>query len=432
MNVIFLDVDGVLNSEAYAIKLDEKHRQLGHTEPSSPKRETTCDCFKLYHQIDRDAIERLNRLVAATDAKIVVSSTWRKLFDLPDLRQMLEGHGLVGEIIGATPEGHDEPEMLAVYGHVERMYRGYEIDFWLRSHPEVDRFVILDDGSDMAMHKNRLVQTDCEDGLLDDHVDLAIRVMGWDGKTVHPFVEKAEEDGKTTRFLLSEEIDAEPPATIVSTRSNANEDARRDFDDFDVDEELLRLRVALQDGQWRIAAELTANLDEYLCRGGSLPVAWLGPTCMQDQADHAVRHQSSAEAAAKMSQEERREAIEGYVAVAPPPIEPPGSSAGLYCNHDQHLREGRCLETLALERTTTVRPTHEDDYQMLMPALDEAAVFLGWRIYKSVWWCPTHVVAKNLACARCLSACPACSCVDGPCGDAVDGIVVEVTETPRP
>ena len=34
------------------------------------------------------------------------------------------------------------------------------------------------------MHKNRLVQTDCEEGLLDDHVELAILVMAWDGKSI--------------------------------------------------------------------------------------------------------------------------------------------------------------------------------------------------------------------------------------------------------
>lgn len=33
----------------------------------------------------------------------------------------------------------------------------------------------------MDKHKNRLVQTDCEEGLLDEHVDLAIRVMSWSG-----------------------------------------------------------------------------------------------------------------------------------------------------------------------------------------------------------------------------------------------------------
>ena len=116
VHVVFLDIDGVLNSEAYARKLEERHRALGHEEPSCPKRETTCDCFKLYHQIDRNAVARVNRIVAATSAQIVIFSTWRKLFDLPELERILVEHGLVAEIIGATPDGHAEPEMLEVFG----------------------------------------------------------------------------------------------------------------------------------------------------------------------------------------------------------------------------------------------------------------------------------------------------------------------------
>jgi hypothetical protein len=182
--VIFLDMDGVLNSETFLRKREDEHRALGHTEPSSPKRETTCTCFQFERQVDREAVARLNRLVAETGAKIVISSSWRKLLDPPELLRVLVEHGLVAEIIGETPDGYNDPVMLEVHGHLDCIFRGHEIDAWLRKHPEVDRFVILDDGGDMAMHKNRLVQTDCEEGLLDEHVDLAIRVLSWDGKTI--------------------------------------------------------------------------------------------------------------------------------------------------------------------------------------------------------------------------------------------------------
>ncbi len=175
--MLFLDIDGVLNSESYALKLEDKHRQLGHTESAAPKRATTCDCFKLYHQIDRDAVMRLNRIVASTGAKIVVSSTWRKLFDPPEMHRILSEHGLVAEIIGETPDGHKEPGFLEMYGYPERLQRGYEIDYWLKQHPGVDRFVILDDGSDMAMYGNCLVQTDNAKGLCEEHADLAIRLL---------------------------------------------------------------------------------------------------------------------------------------------------------------------------------------------------------------------------------------------------------------
>ena len=75
---------------------------------------------------------------------------------------------------------------------------------------------------------------------------------------------------------------------LRSTRSNANEDARRDFDDFDVNEELCRARRALREvskGEdaerspgtlLAFAAECFLNIDEWLCRGGELPSAWQG------------------------------------------------------------------------------------------------------------------------------------------------------------
>lgn len=177
MNVVlFLDVDGVLNSEAFLRKLDDQHRALGH--------HAQCECFRLEHLIDREAIIRLNRLVVETGAKIVISSSWRLLLDPPELQRILIEHGLVAEIIGETPNGPNDPEMRATFGDIDRIFRGHEIDLWLSKHPEVERFVILDDASDMVMHRNRLVQTDCEEGLLDEHVDLAIRVLSWDGKTI--------------------------------------------------------------------------------------------------------------------------------------------------------------------------------------------------------------------------------------------------------
>jgi len=51
MHVIFLDVDGVLNSAAYLRKLNDQHRRLGHTDPVWPKHEATCECYRL--SVDR-------------------------------------------------------------------------------------------------------------------------------------------------------------------------------------------------------------------------------------------------------------------------------------------------------------------------------------------------------------------------------------------
>ena len=126
--------------------------------------------------------------------------------------------------------------------------------------------------------------------------------------------------GRVMRRTAAKRAQASKKLTkIVSTRSNASEDARRDFDHFDVDEELSRLREAMRQGQWRIAAELASNLDQFLSCGGSLPVAWLGPTCMQEPGDLKARRKDSLESAAKMSRQQRQDAIWGYVEVLPDP-----------------------------------------------------------------------------------------------------------------
>jgi hypothetical protein len=129
--------------------------------------------------------------------------------------------------------------------------------------------------------------------------------------------------GRVMRRKIAKNIQIAQSATkslqqrIVSTRSNASEDARRDFDHFDENEELSRLREAMRRGQWRVATELASNLDAHLSRGGSLPVAWLGPTCMQEPGNLDARREDSLENAAKMSQQQRQDAIWGYVEVLP-------------------------------------------------------------------------------------------------------------------
>lgn len=92
------------------------------------------------------------------------------------------------------------------------------------------------------------------------------------------------------------------------------------------------------------------------------------------------------------------------------------SFAGIHCNQDG------CFDSLTLSRRTAGAPTNEDDYQALLPARDEAAASLGWRVYRNLFLCPLHVVARKLVCARCLLRCPACACMGGPRLDAVSGM----------
>jgi hypothetical protein len=135
LKVIFLDVDGVLNSRGKWAGCD-----LANLTDSGTR-------------IDPLAVARLKRIVDATDAKIVVSSTWR-LNHFDDLRIYLWLHdGLRNRVIGATPDHHGQP-------------RGSEIQEWLDSHPggAVWSFVILDGDADMVHLMPRLVKTDSSTG----------------------------------------------------------------------------------------------------------------------------------------------------------------------------------------------------------------------------------------------------------------------------
>lgn len=151
MKLIFLDIDGVLNSSAW-FKCFFKQNQVIVSVPDD--------------KLDPDAIARLNKITDATGAKIVISSTWRMLFrsKFPELIEILKEHGVTGDIIGMTP----------ILGTV----RGKEIKSWLYTNTEydVEKFIIIDDDSDMdTLRDNHLIKTTFEFGLQDEHVSWAIK-----------------------------------------------------------------------------------------------------------------------------------------------------------------------------------------------------------------------------------------------------------------
>lgn len=141
MKVLFLDVDGVLNStEGWC-------RDNPHTSTYM-----TPECVDQLKEL-------LNK--RCKDVAVVVSSTWRKYFDIKAFRAMFDILGLPGDrIIGYTPEAE----------HLSSE-RGHEIQAWLDGHPEVERFVILDDDADMVHLMPHLVQTDPMYGLTEERIN---------------------------------------------------------------------------------------------------------------------------------------------------------------------------------------------------------------------------------------------------------------------
>lgn len=167
VRVIFLDLDGVLNSRDYM----ENRRRIPR-----PTRD----------HVDAVTVPRLNAITDRTGAKIVISSTWRlqpRPYRYPgpveELQRVLSAHGVTGEIIGTTPWFHnqysDDPEDDT--GVVAGKERGHEIQAWLDRNPGVSSFVILDDDSDMVHLAHRHIKTSFALGLLDEHVERAVVML---------------------------------------------------------------------------------------------------------------------------------------------------------------------------------------------------------------------------------------------------------------
>lgn len=156
--IIFLDVDGVLNSWEWFKKLEE---------------ESYNEDF-ISFGINPESVQLLNQIVEKTNAKIVVSSTWRINY-FQDLLNLLDRYDFIGQVIGKTDTSH-----------CYDCLRGNLILKWIKdnqnvigcNYHEYINYVILDDSSDMLLwQKDNFVQTNVETGLTQKEVDECIRIL---------------------------------------------------------------------------------------------------------------------------------------------------------------------------------------------------------------------------------------------------------------
>lgn len=149
MKVLFLDIDGVLNSVQWA----QEGNGFGRGS-RTPTRESL--------RWDPAAVRNLRNLIEATGAKIVVSSSWRGYGDeASSVWQAMFGcYGWPeAPVIGETPDLNRMENGI----YVSRI-RGDEVAAWLADHPEVERYVCVDDDADFQPGQP-IVQTDIRFGL---------------------------------------------------------------------------------------------------------------------------------------------------------------------------------------------------------------------------------------------------------------------------
>lgn len=159
-SIVFLDIDGVLNSMAYF----EANKGRGHMDISD------------YH------LQMLAKIYHACDCKIVLSSSWREL-DVDDVSVYWMYQYLLDELARYDMEIIDKTPVV-------NMDRPLEILTWLEEHGGKDKynFVSLDDDWSKEHYAKygigeHLVKTEffCDDiadgGLHERHVEQAINIL---------------------------------------------------------------------------------------------------------------------------------------------------------------------------------------------------------------------------------------------------------------
>lgn len=149
------DIDGVLNSEDYALYRFYSKK------------------FTLDEFFDERAIVLLNHIIKKTGAKVVLSSSWRN--DVPRTLEMMRRNGFQYDFFDFTP-------------YLGSRHRGSEIQMWIdkyeKDHEPLESYVILDDDNDMLPEQeNNFVQCNFQHGLTCIEVYKSIAILNGEYET---------------------------------------------------------------------------------------------------------------------------------------------------------------------------------------------------------------------------------------------------------
>lgn len=154
MKVIFLDIDGVLNSDTYMEK------QLDNSSEG------------IESEIDPATLILLKKAVDTTGAKIILSSSWRIMRKYNELEKFLMKFGI--SLSGKTP-------------YVDGK-RGLEIKQYLSENENIEQYLILDDEIFESFDEelvNHLILTKSDqnyhgfsEGLTEKHIKQIVEIFG--------------------------------------------------------------------------------------------------------------------------------------------------------------------------------------------------------------------------------------------------------------
>jgi len=142
IKAIFLDFDGVIND------------------------------YLTMNEINDYNVEILKRIIAQTDAKIVVTSSHKYPWQMANNQEgMLKNNGIIK---GLRERGVDVFDCTPM---VENREREQEIIEYLKKHPEIIQYVILDDDYIIEALKEHEIFLDLQAGLRERHIIPTIRIL---------------------------------------------------------------------------------------------------------------------------------------------------------------------------------------------------------------------------------------------------------------
>ena len=147
--IIFLDIDGVLTNGTYIQTILKEH----NNEEDTIKRHIM--------ELDPTNIANVNKIIAATNAKVVITSTIRDKAYFPGVLKFLLENNI--PVIATTK--------------VLNYQKGEEIKRFLKENP-VNKYIILDDDTDMLDEQaNVFLHIDDMVGITHKDVEKAIKIL---------------------------------------------------------------------------------------------------------------------------------------------------------------------------------------------------------------------------------------------------------------
>lgn len=128
VNILFLDIDGILNNKQHFMMLKELPKVSGADTLND------ADLFTMKRDTNKMNFWCLKYILDnVPDLKIVISSSWRNYYSIEQFKELFTIYGLDGErIIDKTPKKFSS----------ERIH---EIHMWQDDHKDIKKWVALDD-----------------------------------------------------------------------------------------------------------------------------------------------------------------------------------------------------------------------------------------------------------------------------------------------